>query len=375
MGDDNQYRHRARIPNPQPFDESAKDLRYLKKWFNRLKNYTKQNDEYLVFYEGGEFEHWTSKREDPTFGILVQPRAAAQGPPLVEEITTDEAARRTRSLRRDLEALLLIFADYVPLGYYDMVLEQATSIQSIFDMMSTSLQLTSENQHILNSHKIKYGDVQDDNAEKLYLRLRAHYALAAPKAGSKFDGKDVTNDVKINELCELMLVEKTLEKIDARLPAYVQANKGYLFEEGKSLFCVKRLLWNQIDAMISDINKEEEESSARQALVRYGKAFEKKGFRKLKNSSSKANYNYNKNNSKSSARVEMMMCGHCFRAQKPHTVYSTHNIDSCNFLSKDQKMRLLGSMARAIDAEDHSSGTENEDNLEDITTEDPDIGL
>ena len=123
----------------------------------------------------------------------------------------------------------------------------------------------------------------------------------------------------------------------------------------------------------SDINKEEEENSARQALVRYGKAFEKKGFRKFKNSSNKADYN--KNYSKSSAKVEMMMCGHCFRAQKPHTVYSTHNIDSCNFLSKDQKMRLLGSMARAIDAEDHSSGTENEDNLEDITTEDPDIGL
>ena len=76
-------------------------------------------------------------------------------------------------------------------------------------MMSTSLQLTSENQHILNSHNIKFGDVQDNNAEKLYLRLRAHYSLAAPKAGSKFDGKDVTDDVKINELAELMLVEKT----------------------------------------------------------------------------------------------------------------------------------------------------------------------
>ena len=99
-----------------------------------------------------------------------------------------------------------------------MVLEQATSINSIFEMMSTSMQLTSENQHILNSHRIKYGNVQDDNAEKLYLRLRAHYALAAPKAGAKFGGKDIAEDVKINELCELMLVEKTLEKITAFLP-------------------------------------------------------------------------------------------------------------------------------------------------------------
>ena len=95
------------------------------------------------------------------------------------------ARRKTQSLIRDIEALLLTFAEYVPLESYDMVLVQATSIQSIFDMMSTSLELTSENQHILNLNKIKFGDVQDDNAEKLYLRLRGHYALAAPKAGSK----------------------------------------------------------------------------------------------------------------------------------------------------------------------------------------------
>ena len=277
------------------------------------------------------------------------------------------------TLRRDLEALLLIFAEYVPLGYYDMILEQATSISSIFDMMSTSLQLTSENQHILNSHKIKYGDVQDDNAEKLYLRLRAHYALAAPKAGAKFDGKDVTEDVKINELTELMLVEKTLEKIDPRLPAYVQANKGYLFDEGKSLFCVKRLLWNQIDTMVADINKEEEETSARQVLVRFGKAFDRKNKKRQLNNASRSNAssrssNYNNNTTK----VEMMMCGHCFRAQKPQTVYSTHNIEDCNFLSKNQKMRLLGSMARALDLDgsEKTSGEESEDITEVVTKDD-----
>jgi hypothetical protein len=205
--------------------------------------------------------------------------------------------------------------------------------------------------------------------EKLYLRLRGHYALAAPKAGSKFDGKDVVaNDVKINELCELMLVEKTLEKIDACLHAYVQANKGYLFDEGKSLFCVKRLLWNQVDAMIADINKEEEESSARQALVRFGKAVERQNQRKFQRSSGRGN-NYNSNNNQSSAKVEMMMCGNCFRAQKPQSVYSTHNIENCNFFSRNQKMRLLGSMARAINVEDAPEATDEDEALEDITTD------
>ena len=45
-----------------------------------------------------------------------------------------------------------------------------------------------------------------------------------------------------------MLVENTFDRIDPRLPDYMQDNKGYLFEEGKSLFCVLRLLWNPVDA-------------------------------------------------------------------------------------------------------------------------------
>ena len=133
MGDENQLRHRAHIPNPQPYDESAKDLRYLKKWFNRHNNYTKQNDEYLVFFEGGEFENWTSKREYQTSGLLVQLRAAAQSPPLVEEIIVEEAAKKTRSLRCYLEALLLIFADYyVPIGYttWSWSKQQVSSLSS-----------------------------------------------------------------------------------------------------------------------------------------------------------------------------------------------------------------------------------------------------
>ena len=83
MGDDNHQRHRARIPNPQPYDESSKDLRYLKKWFNRLRNYTRQNDEFLVFFEGGEYENWTCKREDKTYGIAVEVRDAVGGAPAI----------------------------------------------------------------------------------------------------------------------------------------------------------------------------------------------------------------------------------------------------------------------------------------------------
>ena len=98
-------------------------MRSLKKWFNRLRNYTRQNDEFLTFFEGGDYETWTCRRDSVTYGISIQARAAVVGPPAVVEITVAAARQKTQSLTHDLEALLLIFAEYVPLGYYDMILE------------------------------------------------------------------------------------------------------------------------------------------------------------------------------------------------------------------------------------------------------------
>ena len=62
-----------------------------------------------------------------------------------------------------------------------------------------------------------------------------------------FGGEQLTEDATVNPLAELMLVEKCLEKIDPRLPNHVMQTRGYLMQnEGKTLFCVRQLLWNQV---------------------------------------------------------------------------------------------------------------------------------
>ena len=58
--------------------------------------------------------------------------------------------------------------------------------------------------------------------------------------------------------------------------------------------------------------------------------------------------------------------------QSPETtklVYATHTIENCNFLSRNQKMRLLGSMARAVNVEDATEATDDDEALEDIATD------
>ena len=87
------------------------------------------------------------------------------------------------------------------------------------------------------------------------MRLRGHYQLAAPKAGSTFDGAVLESDVKIGPLAELMLVEKTFERIDPRLPAHIVKTRGHLMEDGqKTLYCVRRLLWDQVENMITELD-------------------------------------------------------------------------------------------------------------------------
>ena len=53
-------------------------------------------------------------------------------------------------------------------------------------------------------------------------------------------------------------------------------------------------------------------------------------------------------------------------SQKPQNIYSIHNIEDCNFLSRERKMRLLGFMARSLDVEDNNAD-DDEDDLSDLT--------
>ena len=185
-------------------DAADVTVQSLKKWFNVLCNHQKQNDEFLIFFDGEEHAAWTAKKMDGTRGITVQPRAADEVNH-VEAITAAQAAHQSRLLRRDLDTLLNNFATYVPEAFYYTIIDEATSIQGIHDRLALYCKLSSNKQFVLNSYTIKYDPESGDTPEKLYLRLKAHYSNAAPKAGTTFDGENIRDDVPVNELCELML--------------------------------------------------------------------------------------------------------------------------------------------------------------------------
>ena len=339
---------RAKVASPYELDERP-TLITLKKWFNVLKIYCEQNEEFDVFFEDGDNTTWIAKSIDSTRGIVVHPRQAVaaveadedEGIEAVDEvdgITAEQARVLTRQRRKDLNALLNIYAHVVPENYYDMVIENATSIQWIFTKMAESLGLQTTKQYFLNSHSIQY-DPDKDTPEKLYMRLRGHYQLAAPKAGSTFDGVPVTQDIKIGPLAELMLVEKTLERIDSRLPAYIVKTRGHLMEDGmKTLFCIRRLLWNQVSTMIDEMNNSGDasanyvdtrgKSSGRRPRKNFDgvKRDSDKKFPSRRREGQQANSGRNLSvRFEKNANGGEKICGSCFRAGKSQEVFMSHD--------------------------------------------------
>ena len=385
MGDNRRSNNRAKVPNPYEFDDSEPTLPYLKKWFNNTNNYFKQNDENLQFFDGDIHATWTAKKFDPTRGMLIEARAAVPAviadpannvlaQPEITEITADEALRQTRVLRRDLDTMLSSYASYIPEGFYDMIMEDCTSVPWIFDRLAASYNLESTKQYFLNSHLIKYTPDDGDTPEKLYIRLRAHYKAAAPKTGDNFDGRRLTGDVHLNELSELMLVEKVLERVDPRLPAHVMKTRGHLMEDGeKTLFCIKRLLWNQLDDMILEMDTSENISSmvtARQVTGGFRRNGSSKNKFSSKNKGEKSKYSEKtRYASDNKGKRSEMMCGACFRAGRRETVYSSHNIDTCSFLSKSDKHSLVRAVSSWDDykkeEQDSDDDSEHEDDSSD----------
>lgn len=394
MGDARVYRGTAKVPLPYMLPDKVTTLISLKKWFNVLGTYNKQNNEYLQFYPDGANEEWTAKSVNGTRGLTVPANPAGQGVDAADVITAPQAAQRTAELRRDLDTLLNNYASYVPESYYEMVIDDATSIKWIYDKLAQSLNLESSKQYILNSHSIRYQPDDGDTPEKLYMRLRGHYQQAAPKANSRFDGNVLNEDVRINPLVELMLVEKTLERIDPRLPAHIVKTRGHLMEDGnQTLFCVRRLLWNQIQTMLDELNMNGNGSiNAANAGINFtnGSAWNRPrqnksqydSRRRQNTSSNRQNGNNTQQefrskqpafqsssgqNSRSNSRQtpNNMICGACFRAGKPQSQFMSHHYEDCRNLSSSDKKRMRQVAIRMIENNDDCTSSESEHEQED----------
>ena len=65
-------------------------------------------------------------------------------------------------------------------------------------------------------------------------------------------------DEELSPLAENFIIEKCLAKIDPRLPEHVKNSRGHLFnEERPTLACNQKILFSQIDTMLTELEGKE----------------------------------------------------------------------------------------------------------------------
>ena len=150
-------------------------------------------------------------------------------------------------------------------------------------------------------------------------------------------------------------------------------------EDGnQTLFCVRRLLWNQIQTLLDEINMNGNGAiNSINSDVNYVG-----GYRNYRPRSDGArNYDFQnrsgiknkkvtwdrssrqKTRPNSGKSAESMMCGACFRAGKPQSEFLSHHYEDCRNLSSTDKRRMFKAAIRMIDNnyEDASSESEADD--------------
>ena len=124
--------------------------------------------------------------------------------------------------------------------------------------------------------------------------------------------------------------------------------RGYLMQnEGKTLFCVRQLLWNQIEAMLLEIETENHQISqidVRSATIShkrgtYQNRFQRRGGRISSRGGQRGAFS-----GSSKQNSEEKICGTCFRAGKPQSVFLSHNSDNCY----SARSEMVKSFARLV---------------------------
>ena len=84
--------------------------------------------------------------------------------------------------------------------------------------------------------------------------MKDFYVNCLLPKNSKFKGKVLQQDEELSPLAENFVIEKTLHKIDPRLPDHIRNTCGHLFtEERPTLACNKTILFAQIETMLAEL--------------------------------------------------------------------------------------------------------------------------
>ena len=173
--------------------------------------------------------------------------------------------------------------------------------------------------------------------------------LLTTDSGITHDGTAVTTNEEMSASCERLVVYLWLTLIDDRLPLYV--SRVYAHDlQSKSLKDIQPQLCHSMDSLLADLNAQED------SQINYNKSI----FRNKRKDRSVSQYNkqdkrYGSRNSTNQIQKNCVLCKAAGRT------YQGHDIGSCWFLSKFDRMEITHSLQVSVDDDTDEEVRHNDD--------------
>ena len=244
-----------------------------------------------------------------------------------------------------LERMLGIIAQFSPALLRNDIIKKSTSLKWIWTRVRKHYSFSKSEVNFLKLYSIKREP--EERYETLFQRIVAHLDdnLLTVESGLQHDGAAPTSDEEMSPTVERLAVYIWLTLIDIRLPAYVA--RAYAHDlQTKSLKDIQPQLCDAMDSLLVEMSAQDDIS------VSYSRATNQQRPRRFIPRGNNNNSN-NNNTTPNRASVSNPRQKQCILCKTANRAYLGHDISSCWFISKFDKMDIVNAFQVNVNGDDH----------------------
>lgn len=250
-----------------------------------------------------------------------------------------------------LERMLGLIAQFAPSLLRNEIIKRSTSLSWIWQRIRRHYSFSQSEVNFLALHTIKRKD--DERYETFYQRIIAHLEdnLLTVTSRLQHDGEVPTVDEVMSPTTERLAVYMWLSLIDQRLPAYIARVFAHDLQT-KTLKDIQPLLSQSMDSLLAEITAQED------IQIHYARS----SFKTRNNSKP-----FLRDTSSPSQNRPSNSAKNCTICKAAGRKFQGHNVASCWFLSKFEKLEIAKALQVTVDDFDDDLDTTDESHVNQVT--------
>ena len=310
--------NKCKIEVPNQLPEADLTRVQFKSWKEGMMVYLKQNEDFLLFLPGGNYETWTAAEENGT-RIAILHASENEG-------TADDKKKKLAKRERDLNTMLSIIGRKVDQYDYDDVMNLSTSVSNVWYMIELVYDIGRKGVHFLDLVKLKYES--GESPTKFYKKVYHHFMdnLYKKHETLKYKKSKMPDDEKLSPTLLNFMLYFTIQSIDSRLMKKIRDKWGHLLDKDTCLHDLKDTILKAIPDLLSRIDTKEFEANSISQLS----AFSRGGRGGGRMASQRGRGAQGGNTRRPAGRFGRPFCRVCKDAKSPEHVYTSHSVAQCN---------------------------------------------